>query len=351
MNDCKNEIQKDLKYHLISIPLIFIFGGMLEMVLTCGKCFDEPYFLSSTFFVRYFYNALAWLGLWKGSEFLVIWLDSVMPWLRSVYKRFVASVLSIVIYVFLLVWTLDLFFDLIIFNRTLSEALEVSGAPLMNVMVVTLIINIFMHGRGFLLSWRQTSIDMERLRTEQVSTQYNSLKNQVNPHFLFNSLNALSSLVYEDQDRAVEFIRKLSQVYRYVLESKDEEVVPLEKEMEFVKNFTFLQKIRFGDNLKVDVVNSEPSAFVPPLAIQILVENAIKHNVVSEKDPLSVKIVINDKECIVSNSIKEKNAKDSTGIGLQNLIDRYQYLSDQEVTINNEAGMFEVTLPLLKVIK
>ena len=103
-----------------------------------------------------------------------------------------------------------------------------------------------MHGRGFLIAWRQAAIDNEKLKTEQVAIQYNSLKNQVNPHFLFNSFNALSSLVYEDQDKAVEFIRKLSQVYRYVLDRKDEEVVPVEEELSFASNFIFLQKIRFG---------------------------------------------------------------------------------------------------------
>ena len=209
-----------------------------------------------------------------------------------------------------------------------------------------------MHGRGFLLSWRQTSIDMEKLKTEQVFTQFQSLKNQVNPHFLFNSLNALSSLVYEDQDKAVSFIRKLSKVYRYVLDKKDEELVKVEDELDFMENFIFLQQIRFGENLKVLIEKSNiRDGYLPPLALQLLVENAIKHNVISEKDPLSVSIKIEDTYCIISNSIKEKLHKDSTGIGLANLKARYEYLSKKKMEIENDGIEFIVKLPVLQLDK
>jgi LytS/YehU family sensor histidine kinase len=155
--------------------------------------------------------------------------------------------------------------------------------------------------------------------------------------------------VYEDQEKAVEFIRKLSEVYRYVLESKDEEVVPLEREMGFVSNFTFLQKIRFGDNLQLIVDEIPANFYVPPLAIQILVENAIKHNVVSEKDPLHIHIRFERGYCFVENSLKEKKSKDSTGIGLKNLKDRYKYLTDREVIVDKDEKSFQVGLPLLTI--
>lgn len=293
---------------------------------------------------------MAWVAYWKGSEFLVDLWDKYIPWLKAPILRFLVSVGSIVVYVFLAVWGLDLFFDLVVFGKTLSETLEESGAPFGTTLWITLGINVFMHGRGFLISWRQASIDMEKLKTEQISSQYNSLKNQVNPHFLFNSLNALSSLVYDNQEKAVEFIRKLSQVYRYVLDSMDDEVVSFEREMDFVKNFIFLQKIRFGKNLKVEITDKEPDLFVPPLAIQILVENAIKHNVVSEKNPLTIEIdVQQDQICSVRNNLKEKKVKDSTGVGLANIKSRYQYLSDKEVEIIRTGDYFEVRIPLLNM--
>ncbi len=342
---------KLLRNHFVSAILIFFFGGIVNITLLCSDCLQEPFFLSRNFYITFCYSGLAWVALWKGSEFLVELWDDRVPWLDAPLKRFLVSLISIIIYVYFVAWGLDLFFDLLIFKKTLSESLQASSTPFFNVLVITLLINIFMHGRGFLLSWRQASIDMEKLKTEQIASQYNSLKNQVNPHFLFNSLNALSSLVYDNQDKAVEFIRKLSQVYRYVLESKDEEVVELSSEMDFVKNFIFLQRIRFGDNLKVQIDENNPNLFVPPLAIQILVENAIKHNVISEKDPLFIEIEMLDEYCVVKNSLKEKKVKDSTGIGLENIKSRYQYLTNREVVINKTEDLFEVKIPLLNIRK
>ncbi|MEP1095219.1 MAG: histidine kinase [Cyclobacteriaceae bacterium] len=260
------------------------------------------------------------------------------------------SIISIVAYTALVIYTLDLLFDMLVFGKSFAEAAKsLNSGDLTTTIFITLGINTFMHGRAFLLGWRQVSIDMEKLRTEQISTQYQSLKNQVNPHFLFNSLNALTSLVYDDQAKAVEFIRKLSQVYRYVLDKKDEELVPIQDEIDFMTNFIFLQKIRFGDNLKIDVSNKCTDGYLPPLALQILVENAIKHNVVSEKYPLTINVRISDDYCFIENSIKEKLEKDSTGVGLSNLESRYKYLSKREIMIENDGNRFIVKLPILQL--
>jgi len=339
--------QRGFKYHLLSSVAIFLFGGLMDVLLFCSQCLEKEQLFGFIFWVNFTYNGLAWFSYWKGSEFLVEVLDYYFPWLRSPIKRFLISLISIAAYVFVMVWVLDLFFDLLVFKKTLTQALERSGAPFFNVFGITLVINIFMHGRGFLLSWRQVSIDIEKLKTEQVFTQFQSLKNQVNPHFLFNSLNALSSLVYEDQDRAVEFIRKLAQVYRYVLDNKDEEVVPITDEVTFLENFIFLQRIRFGENLNFRLNNESANGFLPPLALQLLVENAIKHNVISDSHQLIVEVLINDSYCVVSNNKKEKLDKDSTGIGLNNLKERYKYLTDREVILTDTPEKFEVKIPIL----
>lgn len=342
---------KHWKRHLLGAILIFPFGGAMNMVVFCNNCLNEPFLFSFNFWLSFSYSGFAWALFWKGSELLVDFWDFHIPWIASPIKRFLVSVISIFIYVFLVIWALDFFFDMIILGKSWTETIKETGAPFWPALWVTLGINVFMHGRGFLIAWRQAAIDNERLKTEHVASQYSSLKNQVNPHFLFNSLNVLSTLVYDNQDKAVEFIRKLSHVYRYVLESKDEEVVPVQEEMEFVKNFAFLQKIRFGENLQMKIGEVKSKKYVPPLAIQILVENAIKHNVVSEKDPLTVKIDFEEDACIIWNNLKEKKVKDSTGIGLNNLIARYQYLTDKEVKVEKGEDFFEVKLPLLTLDK
>ncbi|WP_420578175.1 sensor histidine kinase [Ekhidna sp.] len=335
--------RKELKEGL----LIYLFGGILQFLLWGNLDLGV-----SSLIINFTYSGFMWVMLWKGSEASVVIMNALYSWQDNPVKRFIASFFTIVLYTAFVVYFLDFGYDVIVFGKSALEAIQkLNGAPLITTILVNLAINTFMHGRGFLLEWRQAAIDNERLKTEQVASQYNSLKNQVNPHFLFNSLNVLSSLVYENQDKAVEFIRKLSNVYRYVLDSKDEEVVSIHDEMEFVKNFAFLQKIRFGENLQIKIEEASSNTYVPPLAIQVLVENAIKHNVVSEKDPLHVAIDFEEDLCTVRNNLKEKKVKDSTGIGLENLIARYEYLTDRKVSVEKGVDYFLVKLPLLKLKK
>ncbi len=344
--DWKSEL--NWKQELLQVVLIFIFGGLVEIFLWCDTCLDDWERLRLNFIA----SGLFWVFLWKGSDYMVSFLNTVYSWIEYPIRRLLLSVTLVIVYTAIVAFSLHLFFDLVVFQKGFEQSfMELTDVNLTNTLIVMLGINTFMHGRGFLLQWRQVSIDMEKLKTQQALTQFQSLKNQVNPHFLFNSLNALSSLVYDDQDKAVEFIRRLSKVYRYVLDNKDEELVPVHEELAFTENFLYLQKIRFGDNLKVVLEGNSDSGYLPPLALQILAENAIKHNVISEADPLTIKVSISENECIVSNSIKEKLTKDSTGIGLNNLKERYQYLSKEELVIENNGEEFTVKLPILTLAK
>ncbi|MEM6644317.1 MAG: histidine kinase [Bacteroidota bacterium] len=349
MYSSKSKLEKlSLKKELIQSAIIFLIGAVVNILVWCGNCF-ESYEL---FFLNAFSNGIFWVLLWKGSHYIVWYLDSIFPWVQAPFKRFLITVVSVVVYTTVVVYGLDLFLDLVFFDKSFSQAIAYQNiASLDYAIVITLGINTIMHGRGFLYSWRQASIDIEKLKTEQAFTQFQSLKNQVNPHFLFNSLNALSSLIYDDQEKAVEFVRKLSSVYRYVLEKKDQEVVPVEDEIKFLENFVFLQKIRFGENLKFHLDIDREGGYLPPLALQLLVENAIKHNVVSDTYPLSIDVSLTNGHCRVRNNIKEKLHKDSTGIGLANLQARYKYLSDKEVVLENDGKFFEVSLPILDFVK
>jgi len=136
----------------------------------CDTCLEYPYLFSTNFWFSFAYSGMAWVGFWKGSEFLVELWDKLIPWVDAPVKRFLASFFSIVVYVFLVVWVLDLFFDLIVLRKSWPETIEATGAPYISTLLVTLGINVFMHGRGFLLSWRQAAIDNEKLKTEQVAS-------------------------------------------------------------------------------------------------------------------------------------------------------------------------------------
>lgn len=293
-------------------------------------------------------SAFVWVALSKGNGYIVDYLNQKISWVEQPITRVTVGVLAMVVYTALAFGSI-----LVIANwwvagiSPLEMVLRIGPDDYIIAILITLIISMFFHGRAFYFNWKEALFREERLKSESLKSRYESLKNQVNPHFLFNSLNVLTSLVYEDQDRAVEFIRKLSSVYRYVLEHKDDEVVSLAEELEFLKNYAYLQHIRFGDNFQLEV-QGEASGYVAPLAIQLLVENAIKHNVVSEARPLKVDVTLSEKEVSVKNNVQEKLSKDSTGIGLNNLKARYQYLSDTPVRIVNDGVLFTVTVPVLQ---
>ena len=216
-------------------------------------------------------------------------------------------------------------------------------------LVITFLISIFMHGRGFLLGWKETLIEAERLKKEQIAARYEFLKNQVNPHFLFNSLNVLASLVHKDADRAEAFIRRLSTVYRYILDSREQETVSLEEELEILRAYLFLMDTRFGAGLEAGLdIPAGANGRLAPLTLQMLVENALKHNEASKAKPLKIDVFLENGFVVVRNNLQPKNAlPESTGVGLANIQARYQVLADKEVLITNHDGFFTVKIPVL----
>jgi sensor histidine kinase YesM len=196
-------------------------------------------------------------------------------------------------------------------------------------------------------------IQAERQEKQNILSRFETLKNQVNPHFLFNSLNALSSLVYKNPEAARDFIQKLSNVYRYIIEQRDSDLVELREELNFVRAYFFLHKIRFGENLHLVETNLESwqqNYFTPPLALQLLVENAIKHNIVSSEQPLTIELYMEEGgQLVVRNNFQKRtNGTISTGIGLQNLKERYSFFSESQPSFYQEDGYFYAKVPLLK---
>ena len=194
-----------------------------------------------------------------------------------------------------------------------------------------------------------TAVENEKLRAENLNSRYEALKNQLDPHFLFNSLNTLKSLIDEDVDKAEDFVQQLSVVLRYTL--KNEEVVTLAKELECVRSYCLMMKMRYGDNLLFDHnIDHEKydNYYVLPLSIQGLIENAIKHNVISSKQSLTIHVMTDDdNRLIISNKIREKIGKEEgSGIGLANLAERYRIKWNENVEIFNDGTNFSVTLPL-----
>jgi signal transduction histidine kinase len=196
---------------------------------------------------------------------------------------------------------------------------------------------------------QKTALENETLQGEYMKTRFMALKNQVDPHFLFNSLNTLSSLIKTDADKAGEYVQQLSRVFRHTLQNK--EIITLEEELEFTLAYCHLMQIRYGDNLRFirEVDRRYYPCSIVPLSLQTLVENAIKHNVVSNKQPLSITFSTSDDATItVSNPVQpKKDAGEGESIGLSNLAERYRLLWNKEIVIRDTGGVFDVEIPLI----
>jgi LytS/YehU family sensor histidine kinase len=200
----------------------------------------------------------------------------------------------------------------------------------------------------FFKNWKEAAVQQEKLKREQLALQYETLKSQVNPHFLFNNLNSLTSLISSNPEKAIDFVKRLSEVYRYVLDQKDHELVSLETELKFVESYIFLHQIRFGTNLKVQIDVDAKNFKVIPLSVQLLVENAIKHNEISDKKPLSIRLYTNDDQyLIVENVLQKKSGSEGSGMGIQNISDRYGFFTDKKVLIAFNSERFKVSIPML----
>ncbi|NJM16609.1 MAG: histidine kinase [Bacteroidales bacterium] len=216
--------------------------------------------------------------------------------------------------------------------------------------IITVAITTIHTSVGLYIAWKQVSLNEEKLKKEAVALQLDTLRNQVNPHFLFNSLNTLTSLVETNARLAVKYIKKLSEVYRYVLDSKDKELVALHVELDFINAYMYLQSIRFSESLDYNVEVKDKEAMIIPCALQMLMENAIKHNVISTAKPLKIEIRQVDNYLVVKNSLQKKlSVKNSSKIGLANLKTRYDILSQlkfsfKEDIVNQE---FKVCIPLI----
>ncbi len=250
------------------------------------------------------------------------------------------SLVSIGVYVFYLIKGIDTTH----FLKQLFQV-ELSGA-IRQFSIWVLIGSAFF----FYIIWRKAIEREQRLREENLKYKYQNLKSQVNPHFLFNSLNTLSEIVYEDAKKADKYIQKLSGIYRYILENEEIDLVPLNNEVEFVKQYFDIQKVRDNDKIMLEIDFQHADEFkVVPVSLQILVENALKHNSRSEKLPLKIRLERSNDNIVVSNNIQKKNILENTSkTGLLNLKERVKLILDKDLILEEDKNQFIVKLPIIK---
>ena len=215
---------------------------------------------------------------------------------------------------------------------------------------ITLIVVAFFYIIYFYNQYQKTKLKEQKVIAGAASAKFDALKNQLDPHFLFNSLNVLTSLIDENPDNAQKFTTSLSKVYRYVLEQKNKELVTVDEELDFAKTYMSLLKMRFEDSIIFDIPEHalNPESKVVPLSLQLLLENAVKHNMVTANKPLHIKIYESGGDLVIENNLQPKQiVKKSSGVGLENIKQRYQLLTKKQVKIKQQAKRFAVAIPML----
>jgi len=337
----KKQIIKLSKHILLILGLGFL---VMLMFFSDIERMKDNILLSILFSLAY------GLPLAFGNGYIAKLLSKVMPWHKNPLKGLIIRILISFIYSAIITVLVNFLLSVGFYGATFSTY-TISVKFVLIMLAITFIITFTLYSIGFFKQWKKAIIREEKLKRNILELEYASLKNQVNPHFLFNSLNILTSLVNENDD-AVKYIKKLSDVYRYLLENKDKQTVSLLTELKFAEAYIYLHQIRFGKNLKANIDVSDKNFSIVPLSLQMLIENAIKHNIISEDEPLSLNISSSDKFIIVKNNLQIKETREtSLNIGLGNIKKRYSYLTDRKVVVEKNKNSFVVKLPLLETKK
>ena len=332
---------KEIHIRIIGIPVL----GYLLTYVFC----DEP----SPHAMDFVKTIIFCFVFWQGIYTIVSLLRKKYSSIEQTKKRVLSTIVYASIYLIVSDLIMRAVFDYFLpdFIFTIDNIwLHWSSNFLISGMVVLIYESFYFYHR-----WYNVNLEAEQLRTQQITSQLEVLKSQISPHFLFNSLNTLVTLISENQNLATEFTQKLSDVYRYILQHKDKELVKLSTELEFIKSYIFLLKMRFSDNLDVTFNIDEQfhNNYVAPLTLQMLVENAIKHNVISKTHPLHIEIYTeNGQSLIVKNKLqKKKMVNGSTKTGLMNIQKRYEYLTNKSIDVITTNANFMVAIPLINVIE
>lgn len=285
--------------------------------------------------------------LWGGSMSIVAFSWKTFPWESHPLKHIVMETLLIALLLTLFIFVMGLLYahnEQVCFR----DALRFNSADIVFTVLITFLIVTLHEAAFFYRQWKLNFSKSISLEKDNLQAQYNALKAQVNPHFLFNSLNSLISML-DEHPVAEKYVQDLSDYLRYVLISNTRETVSLREELENSEKYIHLQKQRFGDNFDIEI-SIEPAdlqKLIPPLAIQMLLENCFNHNIVSNNKPLHIRVFSRDNSITVENNLQKKQHPESTGQGLKNIEGRYRFAGADAVKIESDEQRFAVTIPLL----
>ena len=342
----RKKVYRAILILLRDLLILVLIGNLLNLF-----AFPREAWSAGTILRNCLFSIMIGYPAWKGMVWITLLLERKVPWLKSPIRRMVYQLVSLTLYFGLLI-----FFGFFLWVKLSGEIsfrmiLE-EGLPSLKVAFIFMFLSLLLGNTVlFFKNWQKATIQQEELKRAHLALQYQSLKDQVRPHFLFNSLSSLASLINTDQDKATQFVHRLSDVYRYVLEQRENELVPLKEDLKFMEDYVFLQKIRFGNNLQIEnMLELDLNRLVIPLSLQMLVENAIKHNEVSSERPLVITIRSTGKgHVIVENNLQRKEISEpGLGSGLENLRKQLAYFTKDPLLVEEDAQKFIVRMPTIE---
>jgi hypothetical protein len=301
--------------------------------------------------IRFLYVLLYSFSIGFANKALFIFLDKVFVDNRFSVMRIVIGFFSSFVVSLAIIFSLRVFEDVVINKVSLESFLaNENAADYIFAIVITFFIILSFYSFYFYKSYQENKVKEQKIIAGTASAKFETLKNQIDPHFLFNSLNVLSSLIEENPENAQRFTTSLSKIYRYILEQKDKELISVEEELAFAKTYMNLLKMRFENSLFYELPEGviNPEAKVVPLSLQLLLENTVKHNVVSDQRPLHIRIFLENDYLVIQNDYQKKEVlQDRQGVGLQNIINRYGIITNRKVLIAQDENTFTVKIPIL----
>jgi two-component system, LytTR family, sensor kinase len=328
--------------------LIGICNTILLKVLVYSRMHDAPHPILYDFIL----TTLCTVVVWESNLQLDHLMNKRFPWFANSIKRLFIQLPIALLFSLSFIFVAMFFYGKLVCSNSPTHERLTLDSLIISTLLVFIIMAIEL-SMQFFLGWKNSLIEVEKYKTQSVKAQLENLKTQINPHFLFNNMSVLSSLVYKDQDKAVDFIQQLSKVYRYVLDNRNNELVTVQEEIIFLESYIYLLQIRFDANINFNILIDADAKqkMIPPMCLQILVENCIKHNEISSEHPLHISVKNSSEIIQVSNNLQLRlNPEPSAKMGLQNIKERYAFLSDIPVQVNDDHKIFTVLIPLLQKI-
>ncbi len=331
---------------ILSYGLISMLIGVVFQAMNCPECLKNI-----SWVIRNLgYSLMLGYGLFMNKYLYDIAIEPFVSWfkkpVRSIFISFVSTTLYSAFVIFFTNWFWFTFIQEMPFGYFLNHHTDIWITEF----VILYFISLWFYARAFFMDWKKEFQQREVLKREALSAKYDVLKSQVNPHFLFNSLNVAISLIDKDPAISKKFLTQLSGLYREVLELQDNDVVPLKRELKLAARYLYLQEMRFGRAFTYSLPSDDAidGQALVPLSVQMLMENAFKHNRFSAESSMSINVSIENNHLIVRNNCYTHfDAVDSLNIGLENIRERYRYLTGKEIDVIKENGIFEVRIPLI----